>query len=245
MKYLVLSIVLLCGVSRADFLSGATGFTTTKNNHTGKKLPAIINFAVLDRKGGGYGDTWGSRLENFDMHFSPGVDSASAMSPGLDYGAKYVYLYQLTNDGKTISLESAAIRLLIPPRYITSWGYFSNLTFADRKPGTTAWTEVSASNNFGVGDPHAAAGTPSFFVYFPRIVESAAGKDPLISPREVLLGNNAVRASWLGGPLVVPGGRGAIFGFTSDYPPVIDKGSVVYNCGHPGEPPCPPGPTRR
>ena len=236
---LALFLVLAAVGARADFLSGATGFTTLKNPQTGKKIPGIIHFAVLDQKGGQYGDSWATRLENLDLTFERGVDAIGHRSPVLDFRARYLYLYQVTNDGKETPFESASIRLVIHPSRITSWGGFCGAGFADRKPGSAQWNEVSSTNTFGLEDPQAPPGAANLIVYYPRVVLINGPKDPGVDPREVLLGANAVRASWVGGELVLPGKRSTIFGFTSNYPPGMKDGHVVYQCGLPGQPPCP------
>lgn len=231
---LVLSLVASSTV-RADFLSGATGHTTVKNQATGEIMPGIINFAVLDRRGGSYGDTWGTRFDHLDLQFENGGDS-----PRLDTGARYLYLYQVTNNGQQTSFNTAAVGIVVPPSRITSWGWFRDAGFADyKKTGETGqYLEVSATNNFGL-TVATTPGKPSLVVYYPRVVPIGQGKDAGLNPFDVYLSTKAVRALWAKGNYIAPGRRGTIYGFTSDLPPGFDKGIITHKCGLPQQPPCP------
>jgi hypothetical protein len=91
------------------------------------------------------GDTWGTGSAGFDSRFVPGRNFDGGVSPRLDRRARYIYLYQLVNDpgldpqeirqvadfqvvrGEPVS--SFALKLLVDPRYITSWGHFQGAGF--------------------------------------------------------------------------------------------------------------------
>lgn len=93
----------------------------------------------------GSGDPWGTGLGDFDSRFVPGRNFDGGVSPRLDTRARYIYLYQLVNDRgldprggvvpaalNTIRAEDVAsfgLRLLVDPRYITSWGHFQGAGF--------------------------------------------------------------------------------------------------------------------
>jgi hypothetical protein len=109
-----------------------------------KGIGGTIFFAVY-RLTNEEGDVWGTGVKDFDTAFVPGVDYNSADSPGLDTRAKYLYLYQVVNsrgldpispivfaanqEKGTDPIATAAVRLRVDPRYITSWGYFKASSF--------------------------------------------------------------------------------------------------------------------
>lgn len=84
-------------------------------------------------------DPWSTGIANFTGHFQAGVDFNGTSSPALDTSAKYLYLYQVVNDRRTMApIETTAIKLDVDMRDITSWGYFDGVGFglpADKKAG--------------------------------------------------------------------------------------------------------------
>jgi hypothetical protein len=97
-----------------------------------------------DRDGLDPGDTWGTGLSSFDSHFVAGRNFEGGVSPRLDTRARYIYLYQLVNDPgldpheikpasydsvRAEDVSSFALKLLVDPRYITSWGHFQGSGF--------------------------------------------------------------------------------------------------------------------
>src|SRR5262249_47719607 len=75
-------------------------------------------------------DAWGTGFKGFDKAFHKGLDAMGDASPELDTTARYLYLYQTVNDRKTKTpIRSTSVRLLVPPRRITSWGSFPDITF--------------------------------------------------------------------------------------------------------------------
>jgi len=103
-----------------------------------EKLNAIggtVYFMVLERHGTDP-DVWSTAVEGFQKSFQAGVDFSGAASPDLDTTAKYLYLYQVVNDRKTLTpIESTSIKLDVEGKDITSWGYFAGIGFATLKPG--------------------------------------------------------------------------------------------------------------
>ena len=92
-----------------------------------------IYYMVFRRAEGGQ-DPWGTGVTDLLKKFKSGIDFNGAASPELDTSAKYLYLYQVVNDRKTLSpIETASIKLLVEPADITSWGYFGGLGFAEQK----------------------------------------------------------------------------------------------------------------
>lgn len=124
------------------------------DDYKGKLIGGTVYFMVLERKGSS-GDTWATTLANFDSRFVEGKSFNNTYSPSLDTQAKYLYLYQVVNDRgldprpgvilpavarefKTEDIGVAEVKLIVDPRYITSWGYFKNTAFSamvpDRNP---------------------------------------------------------------------------------------------------------------
>ncbi len=219
-----------------DYLSGATGHGTMKCPGSLKQC-GLLHFAVLDRSNGKYGDTWATGFKNFDHLFERGIDMGHVGSSPLDYSAKYLYLYQVTNNTADYSLESARVPFYSSTNLlVTSWGSFGGLGFADDKKMTGKSEPVSATNPFGIPE---GVGGKNLKVINPTIVSIAEGVDVGLNPHEVLLTEKALRAQW-DAPLGIGAGRrSALFGFTSQYRPVFIKGNVVIKCGHAGEPVCP------
>ncbi len=119
----------------------------------GNILGGTVYYAVY-RRTGRAGDAWGIR-GNFDSTFVEGENIRRGVSPHLDSDAEYLYLYQVVNDRAlhdpalnkkgavipgnfdpnnkyTRDIASFSLRLIVDPRYITSWGYFSETGFSLR-----------------------------------------------------------------------------------------------------------------
>src|SRR5437588_10847497 len=111
-----------------------------------KAIGGTVYFTVLDRAKGAEGDTWGTGFKNFDLNFVRGGMFEGGASPGLDTSARYLYLYQTVNDRGTDGVvTNTAIRLLVEPKSITSWGYFSGIGFG------TLTNEEEGGKKPGVG----------------------------------------------------------------------------------------------
>ena len=115
-------------------------------NDKDKILGGTVYFMVLERIGAdkNAADTWGTGMGDFDGRFTPGRNFDGGVSPRLDTKAKYIYLYQVVNDRglepqaiapagfNAVRAEDIAgfgLKLLVDPRYITSWGHFQGSAF--------------------------------------------------------------------------------------------------------------------
>ena len=132
--------------ARADGLEGYTGFTRPGNpaakkltvrgvsvEKGPKPLGGTVLYMVYDRGDGKEGDVFGTGIKDFDEKFVPGVKSGK-----LDKSARYLYLYQVVNDHQESQRESGIqqtnIRLLVDPKYITSWGAIGKHPPDPKKP---------------------------------------------------------------------------------------------------------------
>lgn len=93
-----------------------------------RALGVTVYYMVLDRKGanarGTTGDIFGTGIPGFDAAFVAGKNSDRDR---LDTEARYLYLYQVVNDSnREAAVKSTSIQLIIDPRLITSWGFFSD-----------------------------------------------------------------------------------------------------------------------
>ena len=91
---------------------------------------------------------WNTGLAHFDEAFVHGRNYKGKMSPQLASKAKYLYLYQVVNDrgldpsptgikplpvfedNPPQPIATTTVRLLVDPRYITSWGHFDRASFS-------------------------------------------------------------------------------------------------------------------
>ncbi len=118
-------------------------------------IGSTVYFAVV--KGTGNADeAFGKELGDLLDTFVAGKSFENSVSPQFDRKAKYLYLYQIVNDRglnpakegilpaadgniNTANISNFALRLLVDPRYITSWGHFVDTAFdsnvLDRKVG--------------------------------------------------------------------------------------------------------------
>ena len=98
-----------------------------------RAVGGTVYFMVLERKDGDTDTPWGGGVKDLVERFRRGVDAGGASSPGLDTGARYLYLYQTVNDrGTDLPVQSTTIQLLpdLKKREITSWGSFTGVGFA-------------------------------------------------------------------------------------------------------------------
>ena len=124
-------------------------------DQTGQIIGSTVYFAVFKGTGDD-NEVFGTELANLADQFVEGRSFRNTVSPNFDRKAKYLYLYQIVNDRgmnpakdavlpaadsdiNTSDISHFALRLLVDPRYITSWGHFRNITFVanvtDRKVG--------------------------------------------------------------------------------------------------------------
>jgi len=116
----------------------------------GKLIGGTVYYLVLQRTGD-EGDTWGTGIYNFNERFVEGKNFKNKFSPALDAQAKYLYLYQIVNDRgldpvpggvkfaagedlNVVPIAGSALRIVVDPRYITSWGHFKGTGFNARVP---------------------------------------------------------------------------------------------------------------
>lgn len=188
---------------------------------------STVNFAVMNTQYAELGDSWGTGYENFNKTFVPGLDAEGESSPRLDARAKYLYLYQVVNDG-AYEMDVPRVSLKIYDSaypYITSWGTFTDLGLADTKDGEEAIQEVSILKTFGVPAVQEQYSKPSVGVTGPAVVNISGEMDAGINPTQVVLLPNVFYAKWEK-PLPLRR-RGTLYGFTTDLPPVFDA-TVVH-----------------
>lgn len=233
-KILTIAAILLAvpAAAHADFLAGFTGNTSPGVLSSTGGLDGTINFTVLDKLYDIRGDAWGSGFSGFNAAFRPGVDQNNRPSPALDVRAKYIYIYQVVNDGPTQTpIDLTAVRLYVDPSYITSWGTLSNLGFADIEG------EVSATNVFGKPHDFANPAGMNTDVTDPKIISLVGSPDVPKNPDYVTLYRESVEAEW--STAINAGQRSSLFCFTSNLPPGPGAANIQNHCGHVGQPKCP------
>jgi hypothetical protein len=95
-------------------------------NDPNTPVGATIYFRVFEFTNDNPDGPWESGLRNIEQAFVPGQAARGRGSDKLDTNARYLYLYQVINDsGRPTQLKNTAIRLLVPPHLITSWGHFA------------------------------------------------------------------------------------------------------------------------
>jgi MYXO-CTERM domain-containing protein len=156
-------------------------------DYKGKILGGTVYFMVLERVGSdqGMGDSWGTGMADFDSRFVPGRNFDGGVSPRLDSKAKYLYLYQLINDRgldphegvafaaydavRAQDVASFALRLLVDPRYITSWGHFQGTAFNAMAPDRNQINQVRlAADGSEVNIRLAVSSNPSILAELPQ-----------------------------------------------------------------------------
>ena len=89
-------------------------------------IGATVYYKVFERSNDDEGDPWGTGFMDLDRWFVPGQALRGRNAEVLDTTARYLYLYQVVNDSyRPAQIKSTAVRLLIPPHLITSWGHFT------------------------------------------------------------------------------------------------------------------------
>jgi hypothetical protein len=135
----LLSLALLPSAARTEGLEKFTGYTRpghpsgppgpikpASNAPEDTPIGATMYFKVYELGDGVPGDPWGTGFGNLESFFVPGQASRGRGSDRLDTTARYLYLYQAVNDSERDGqVKSAAVRLLVEPHYITSWGHFA------------------------------------------------------------------------------------------------------------------------
>jgi hypothetical protein len=210
--------------ARAGFIQQATGNTRPQEQNG---FGGTINFGVLDQSDATINDSWGTNYEAFNGAFVAGTESGNQASGQLDTTAQYLYLYEFVNDGPNgISASRVSVALDIDPSLITSWGSFTGLVFADDKDSSGTETPVSVSNTFGVPGIPAQHAKPSFGVNAPAVMSIVGGSDPAMAPQGVYVLPKTFYADWGDVNPVTKGRRTVIFGFTTNYGPTVDTGTI-------------------
>jgi hypothetical protein len=135
---LSLGIALVSSAAQAEELTKFTGYTrpgiptgpagAIANVPGGIEAPigATVYFKVFELGGESPADPWGTGFKNLQSAFLPGHAARGRGSDRLDTSARYLYLYQVINDSYwDAQIKSTAVRLLVPPHLITSWGHFA------------------------------------------------------------------------------------------------------------------------
>lgn len=132
-----LSLALVASSARAEELTKFTGYTRpgvpTGPAGVIANAPAdeasigvTVYFRVFELGGDDPGDPWGTGFKNLEASFVPGQAARGRNSQRLDTSARYLYVYQVINDSyRDAQVRNVAIRLLVPPHLITSWGHFA------------------------------------------------------------------------------------------------------------------------
>ena len=216
LKTAVLGILILAIVpsgSKAGFIKDFSG-NTKPQNLTGAGVDGTINFAVLDTTGAAAGNAWGipdapNTINNLLVStFIPGSDGdTGAVSKGLDLTAKYLYLYEPTNNGtNTSAIESVTLSILVDKGSITSWGAFQGLGLAFGKGQA-----VNAANDFG---PAGKFDNPAKAnVGLPDSPVAGAVTGPAATPTNVELSTVSFSAFWGAGRRLTDQNRSPIYGF--------------------------------
>jgi hypothetical protein len=221
-----LALLATASAGRAEFLTNSSGNTQTAN---GSGLDGTFNFAVLDQKTGGEkGNEWGAVVNPaatdpahrydpvFDKRFIQGSGSSA-----LDTTARYLYLFQIVNNG-TGTDAITSVSLSVDPSQITSFGYFGTPGHGG-VGGNDNMGAVNFNNDLGQDGSH-FNGQASVGASRPAIV--ALNDSTSVAPQDVTV-------SVTNGQLVVTfptsglaqGDRSILVGFTSNDSPGLSTGA--------------------
>jgi hypothetical protein len=207
--FAVAAVLVPSSSAEGAYLTGFTGNTQPGHVSPPNQLSGVtgtVSFAVFDRSGGTAGDTFGTGLANFDGRYTGGVNSPNT----LDTGAKYLYLFETTNNGPNadafpVSTNSVA---WVPGR-ATSWGSFAGTVFRSPVLGNPA--------GFYMESPPSTTGVVG------SVVAAGTGKAPYVNP-----GSTSLRAFYAApGPGELTTGQNSIlWGYTSNSAPVFGSTSL-------------------
>jgi hypothetical protein len=208
--------ILVTSPARAGFIQTFSGNTSPQDlNGRGVGVNSTVNFAVLDRSGNDPTDPWGTGYKGFTDTFVSG----SAKKQILDTKAKYLYLYQVTNNQPASSKDLITfVRQELKEAdvgSISSWGYFKDLGLAD------SLGPVSATNFFGnlkiPGNPAQASTGVGNPVSNPSVVAINGG----VTPDSVTVAGISFTARWPNEKKTGLAGqdRSVLFGYTSSVEP--------------------------
>jgi hypothetical protein len=243
-----------CPASHAGIIGTDSGnslpsnLTGTNNHSTGNdRVDGTFNFAVYKNGGGTGNDVFGTGFSNFDTSGVTKFNSKSttggpSASAGLDTTAKYLYVFQVSNNGIGRQLFNAIIPLAAGK--ITSYGVLINgttpLGFSDNRGLVTGQQlESRGANNlgpetFGPG----LTTTPQLTGFTQHAPANLIGSNVALYNPMVTTDSNAYRKIGLdlqAGELIADFGTGGLvnlatselFYFTSNSPPTFGSGGLV------------------
>jgi hypothetical protein len=162
-----------------------------------------VYFLVLERTGD-EGDTWGTGIADFDRRFVEGKNFKGSFSTTLSTQSRYLYLYMVVNDRgldpapirpaadiefPTVPVAASALKLLVDPRHITSWGHFRGLGLTVKVEDRNAKDEVRGAAEGKPAEPIrlAVSSNPSVLSKLPeKRYMSKAPANPLHELRDSL-----------------------------------------------------------
>ena len=216
------------GIAYADFMYEFSG--NTRAAAEGTVVDGSISFAVWDSVGHGGGTLTGAVPGDTFVH---GSGSGSA---GIGE-ARYVYLYQIVNDGTNdMMINDFTVYLGANASDISAWGYFEDISLADSQGAV-------GSNNrfgddvpaFGVAGSVAPANTDWSGNTGSFAVDEAGTVEPNVGVGIVTGGgSDTFRAyfSFLGENPISAGTKSCVLAFSSDVAPTFNlvtfKDSVEY-----------------
>jgi len=194
----------------------AIEFGNTRYRYVAKNgvtIDGTLNVGVFQRVADD-GDIWGTGFSGLPGELSKGSGPGGAGSPGLDTHARYLYVYQLLNDG--ISQQTIG-SVGITVKNATSWGAFNALGFFDDqglvKTGNPLGNDPGAFdstyNPSETGNVHIGALTT------PAVAITSVE----LAPDGAAPGQASFRAVWSSSGAVRIGQSSSLWLFTSDAPP--------------------------
>jgi len=227
-------LLLAAAPARADYLPKFTGNTSPLNT-AGQGVDGTIQFAVLELQG----DSWGVGYAGFTRAFVPGTDAEGKQSAALDKKARYLYLYQVVNDGSNKKeISRSWVTLRVNPKAVTSWGHFTDLGFANKKG------DVAAGKPFAGGQDFDQSAPARLGVDGPKVIAIGMGNDRGRNPRSVTLKESRIEAEWLGKDQLKEGTRSTLAGSRSTRPRKL-RAATPSSATGPWRPPALPPPPRR
>jgi hypothetical protein len=137
--------------------SGNTEVANGTGNLTSRSTTGTINFAVYKNSGHGGNDVFGTGFTNLDMlgvtkFNTKSTNLGPSAHAGFDSHARYLYLYQISNNGPGRITVNAT--LPVDPRSVTSYGVLVDhktpLGLKDNRGLVTGATmSYRGANNFG------------------------------------------------------------------------------------------------
>jgi hypothetical protein len=242
-----LALLMACSPSHAGILGPDSGNTTASN--VPGTIQGSVNFAVYQNQGSPTLDVFGTNYkdskgkQNLDTKDFTGFNVNSAgtgasAAAGLDASAKYLYMYQVTNNGMTTNrLPITSTFIPVNPSLVTSYGILRDSTtsgvkplgFTDNRGSITGLNKPSGSsfaNNLGpemltasgqiIGFQYNAGDNligGNVKTYAPGEIDKDGGPFKTLD-----LQSGGLMVTWAGAGITA-GNRGDIFFFTSNLAP--------------------------